>query len=142
MLNHRTVLTSCGAVLLGVLMTVSVTAWGDNARHTTYVTVNTPFALPGVALAPGSYVFELADPEMSHSLVRVMSRNRSRVYLTAFTNLVQRPTGLGSDRVVAFGEVPNGVTPPIKVWYPIGESVGHQFIYPKNSRQLTGPLGN
>ncbi|HEV3215354.1 MAG TPA: hypothetical protein VGZ27_06505 [Vicinamibacterales bacterium] len=141
MLNHRTMLTACGAVLLGVLVTVSVKAWADD-RHTTYVTINSPFALPGVALGPGSYVFELADPQMSHSLVRVMSRDRSHVYLTAFTILVQRPAGAASDRVITFAEVPNGITPPVKAWYPIGDSIGHQFIYPKNSRQLTGAPGN
>jgi hypothetical protein len=142
MLNHKAVLTACGAALLGVLVTVSVKAWGGDDRHTTYVTVNSPFALPGIALGPGSYVFELADPQMSHSIVRVMSRDRKHVYLTAFTNLAQRPAGVGSDRVIAFAEVPKGITPPVKAWYPIGESMGHLFIYPKNSRQLTGDAGN
>ena len=141
MFNRRSALTAFGAAVIVVLMAAAVEAWGT-ANRTTYLTFNTPFGLLGVALPPGTYIFELADSNVAHDLVRVLSRDRSQVYLTAYTRLVKRPRGLRTERQVTFGEVRPGVTPPITAWYPIGESVGHQFIYPEGSRQLTGRTGN
>jgi hypothetical protein len=54
----------------------------------------------------------------------------------AFTKRVERPPGLRADRQVLFNEVRPGVMPTVKAWFPIGESVGHEFIYPSGSRQL------
>lgn len=93
MLNRKSGLTACGAAIVLVVMAASVEAWGT-ARHTTYLTFNRPFALPGVAFPAGTYIFELSDSSVALDLVRVLSRDRSRVYLTAFTRLVERPKGL------------------------------------------------
>ena len=140
MWNRRSMHAAYGAGILVLMMTVSSNALG-NANHASYLRFNTPFALPGVALPPGTYIFERADP-LKMDLVRVLSQDRSRVYLTAFTQTVERPKGIGADRQVSFAEVPRGVVPPITAWYPIGESVGHRFVYPKDSPQLTGRTGN
>ena len=40
-------------------------------------------------LAAGTYIFELPS-NMSHGLVRVSSRDRRQVYLTAFTHEIDR----------------------------------------------------
>lgn len=140
MLNRRSVLTACGAAILVLAMAVSVNAWGT-ARRTMHLTFSAPFALPGVSLPAGTYIFERADVA-TRDVVRVSSRDRSHVYLTVFTTLISRPKNLHADRHVLFGEVPRGVTPPIRIWYPMGESIGHQFIYAENSPQLTGLAGN
>jgi hypothetical protein len=137
---NRTMITAGGAAILVLVMAGSMHAWGT-AAQTTYLTFNAPFALPGTALPPGTYIFELADPINARDVVRVLSRDRSRLYLTAFTHRIERPRGLGDGVSVSFSEVPRGVTPPVRAWYPIGVSVGHQFIYSKDSRQLTGPAG-
>lgn len=134
MVNRKSVATVYGAAGLVLAMAVSVNAWGT-AAQTTYLTFSTPFALPGVSLPAGTYIFELADPTNTRDVVRVLSRDRSQLYLTAFTRVVERTHGLRPGGHASFAEVARGVTPPITVWYPIGVSVGHQFIYPKNSRQ-------
>jgi hypothetical protein len=72
----------------------------------------------------------------SNNVVRVTSRDRSRTYLTAFTVTVQRPKVLPVSRQIVFGEVAAGVTPPVKTWFPIGQSIGYQFIYDALGRQL------
>ena len=141
MLNRRSMLTTCGAALVAVVLVGSVEAWGD-ARRTNYLTFNTPIALPGVALPPGTYIFELADSEVSLELVRVLSRDRAHVYVTAFTHAIERPRDMSPDRYVSFAEVSKGMTPAITAWFPVGERVGHQFVYPKNSQQLGTPSGN
>jgi hypothetical protein len=137
MLNRKLAFAACAAGTALAVMAISLEG-GSNPEHTTYLTFNTPFALPGIGLPPGTYVFELVTPGVRTDLVRVLSRDRSQVHLTAFTRLVERPEGLRADRQVTFGEARRGAPPPITAWYPIGESVGHQFIYPPRSRQLIG----
>jgi hypothetical protein len=117
---------SCALVLAGLLAAASA-ARGD-AVHTNYLTFSAPFALPGVSLPAGTYAFQVVAPG-AHDVVRVSSRDGSRVYFMAFTTPVNRPGGLRADRQIVFNEVQAGVTPPVKAWFPIGERVGHEFVY-------------
>ena len=76
MFARKFVHTLCGVVLLGVLATTSTGAmW--NVRRTTTFTFRSAVALPGVTLAPGSYMFEVLNPDSSADLVRVMNRDRN-----------------------------------------------------------------
>lgn len=121
-------LAAIGAAFLGVLVTASTEAWVTPYR-TTYLTFNRSVALPGVELTAGTYIFELASPNMDLRLVRVLSRDRSKVYLTAFTNIVDRPPTMRANQAVSFGEAPAAAAPPITAWFPVGENNGRQFIY-------------
>jgi hypothetical protein len=129
MLKSRFVIVASVVVVAGLLAAAS-TARG-NAAHTTYVTFSAPFALPGVSLPGGAYMFEVVSPS-SNSLVRVTSRDGRHTYLTAFTRTVNRPSGLRPDLQLLFNEVPAGTTPSVRVWYPLGERIGHEFIYPSS----------
>ncbi len=119
-----------GAVVVGLVMSAALHADVTNPSKTTYLTFNRPVGLPGVALGTGTYIFELADPG-NLTVVRVMDRDRKRVYYTGFTHEIRRPAGLPSDRMVSFGEAPAGAVQPITVWWPLDETTGRQFIYPK-----------
>lgn len=110
------------AVILGVSLHVRA-----NVPDTSYLTFSRAVSLPGVTLPAGTYIFERADQNVP-DIVRVLSRDRQKVYLTTFTTSVARPQGLG-DRVVLFGEAAAGSAPPIRVWFPVGEMMGHQFNY-------------
>jgi hypothetical protein len=123
---------SCALVIAGLLAAASV-ARGD-AAHTNYLTFSAPFALPGVSLPAGTYAFEAVSPG-GHDVVRVSSRDGSQVYFMAFTMRVDRPRGLRADHQIVFNEVQAGVTPPANAWFPIGQPVGHQFIYPEDTAQ-------
>jgi hypothetical protein len=132
MLKSKLVLVSCVAIVAGLL---AVRAASGSIPHTNYLTFNAPFALPGVSLPAGTYVFDVIATG-SHDVVRVTSRDGSRTYLTAFTTRVQRPVGLPVNRMIVFNEVAAGMTPPIKAWFPLGQSIGHQFVYDAAGRQL------
>jgi hypothetical protein len=136
MVNRRFALWTSGAVILGFLGAASVHGGETIAARTTYLTVNVPVALPGVALAPGTYIFELAQPGERLDVVRVSSRDRLQVYYTGFTELVTRPAGQREDRPLSFGESRPEAPRPVTVWYLPNESTGRRFIYPKTSRQL------
>jgi hypothetical protein len=60
--------------------------------------------------------------------VRVVNRERSKVYLTAVTRPVPRPGGL-REGLVTLGEAPRGTPKPITAWFPQDETVGYAFIY-------------
>jgi hypothetical protein len=139
MLKSKLVAVSSLLVLAGILGAASV-ARGDVA-HVNYLTFSAPFSLPGVTLPAGTYTFELASPG-SYDVVQVMSRDRTHQYLAAFTARVQRPRGLPASHQIVFQEVPAGMAPPIKAWFPIGESVGHEFLYALDSPQLGSPGSN
>ena len=108
-------------------LTASVNA--TSIAHVNYVTFSAPVALPGVSLPAGTYVFETPLFPSSIDIVRVSSRDRQRVYLTAFTQTVRRPAGRASTATIAFGEGAPGAPQPVKIWYPVGESIGHEFTH-------------
>src|SRR5262245_26516071 len=132
MFNAKLVLVSCVAIVSGLL---AGSAASGSIPHTNYLTFTAPFALPGVSLPAGTYVFDVLETG-SDNVVRVTNRDRSRTYMTAFTVTVQRPKVLPVSRQIVFDEVAAGMTPPVKTWYPVGQSIGHQFIYDAVGRQL------
>jgi hypothetical protein len=120
---------ACVLVLLGLLV-VSASAdayvWGTG--HTDYLTFNGAVALPNVILPAGTYTFE--NDRSRLEIVRVLSRDRQKLYFTGFTRPVMRPDNFRTN--ITFGEVEKGAPPRIATWYPMGDALGHQFIY--NSR--------
>lgn len=104
------------------------TVWGLDA-HANVLTFSAPVALPGVGLGSGTYIFD--HPAGDLDVVRVTSRDGRIVYYTGFTRSVQRPRGLSRDVTVTFSEGARGTPAPIKEWFPLGKTQGHQFIYPQ-----------
>jgi hypothetical protein len=128
------------AAALMVVIGASVSAIGvPNPGRTTSLRFNTPISLPGVSLGPGTYVFEIVESASTLDIIRVMSSDRKHVYLTTFTHGVRRPASLPDDRQITFAEVRAGLPPRVSAWYPMGESLGHQFVYSDAQRR---PLGN
>src|SRR5262245_26246532 len=117
----------CVAVLVSASMVSSLSAWGND--HRAYLTFSQPVRLPGVTLPAGTYTFELALPDSNRDLVRVSSRDRNHVYLTAFTRLTQRSSRGPLKTAIVLGETSANLAQPIRVWYPDGEIIGNEFIY-------------
>jgi len=128
MFVRRIVHTLCGVVLLGVLATSSTSAI-PNARRTTYFTFASAVGLPGITLPPGSYVFEVMNPDTGGDLVRVLNRTRSRTFALQFTRAVYRPAHGDLKSTIALGEAPRGTPQPIKTWFPADGTTGREFIY-------------
>lgn len=126
MLNKKTALAAFTAATVGLVL--SSPAFGRvTPVDTNYLTFSGPVALPGVTLTRGTYIFERIEP--GSSVVRVLSRDRSRTYLMAFTQRVERPRGLSRDVALVLGEASRGAPVPIRSWFPIGQMTGHEFIY-------------
>ena len=125
---NRRLFLALGGVLVAAGLTVPVSGFDDAAR-TTFLTFNTPVGLPDVTLPAGTYIFERVHPDTSINVVRVMSRDRSKVYLTRLTIGADRPRGLQADRQIVFAERKAGEVPRIAAWYPVSSGRGHVFIY-------------
>ena len=128
-MSKRLGFTVFGALFLLVAATATTRAWVDGASRASYVTFNRPVMMPGAELSAGTYIFELAAPHSNLNLVRVSSRDRTKIYLTAFTLIVDRPAGMPEDRTVTLGEARAGAAPPVRTWFPSKTGSGHQFIY-------------
>ena len=128
MVRVKTAVAACGAMAMVLAISASGRASGT-ATGTNYLTFSGPVALPGVELRAGRYIFEKASPDTSASVIRVLSADRKKVFLMAFTNNVVRPDRLKPGQVITLGESAPGVPPPITAWYPLDEAVGHEFIY-------------
>jgi hypothetical protein len=122
---------SIGAVALsfGLALTAVVSESDAASRWATAkLTFNRSVALPGVTLAPGSYVFEIVESSGSLDIVRVRNSATNDSEYMGFTHRVPRPPRLRLS-AVTLGEAPRDTPAPIKVWYPADGSDGRQFIY-------------
>ena len=121
-------LTALAAIVAGLAATAPMHADIESSRMQ-YLTFSKPVALPGVMLPAGTYIFEMPSPDTtSHDIVRVSSRDRKIVYLTAFTRAVDRPADMPLTQLVSLREVSPKEPAPVSVWW--SESMtGRQFIY-------------
>ena len=127
MFSRKSFLVLLAATFVTAATTSSIHA-GITENRTTFLTFNRPVALPGVALGSGTYIFEMADPFGAYGVVRVLSRDRKIVYLTAFTDEVSRPNNTPRGQLVSFGESAPDRPVPISIWWS-DDSVGRKFIY-------------
>ena len=126
---RRWMLAACAAFLAA---TVGPAVKAAPIDGTTVLTFGSAVSIPGATLRPGTYIFERVDGSSDLDVVRVLSRDRSHVYLTQFTRNVPRPAGMSDRPAVTFGEADKGAPPPVKAWYPPNESTGQEFIYSRN----------
>ena len=120
----------CAATLAGLIAIPSIAdAW---ATHDNFITFSAPVALPGVTLAPGTYLFR-SPSEMSSNVVQVLRRDKGRPMVSYFMAMTQPVERTNSDprSLVSLGEAVSGQPTPIKAWFPNGERFGHSFVYPR-----------
>jgi hypothetical protein len=127
MTKQRSAISLIGALVLGLALTVP-TQGSEASLHTHYFTFDRSVGLPGVELAPGTYIFERAEAT-NQDVVVVRDRARTKVFYLGTTNRVDRPRQLARGSAITLGEARPGVAPPIAVWYPLDASRGHGFIY-------------
>jgi hypothetical protein len=116
---------------VGLLAALGTSASGAmiDSRRTTYFTFSGTVQMPGVELPAGTYIFEVANPDGTSDLVRVLSRDRKTVHLMQFTRFVHRASNGNLKAIVSLGETPAGNPPPVTAWYPQSETRGREFIY-------------
>jgi hypothetical protein len=120
----------CVAAIAAIITGFAAAAWvhAAEANRTQYLTFSSRGALPGVTLKSGTYIFEIPEPDAAPDIVRVLSRDRKTVFMTAYTRSVGRPAGIPLTQLVSLAEVAPNQPVPIITWWS-DEGRGRQFIY-------------
>jgi hypothetical protein len=103
----------------------------DEWNQTTRFTFSQPVQIPGRILPAGTYVFQLVDD--NHHLVQIFAEDRT-ILATIYSVRRQRN---GRDAKVAITLANRGGAQPeaIVAWFFVGETEGHEFLYPKQLEQ-------
>jgi hypothetical protein len=117
------------AVLLLSSFTAAILSAQPEDRRT-FFTFTAPVEVPGVALPPGKYIFRIVDPNSGGRVVQVVSADGTRAYAMFYTTAAERLKP-PDEPEVRFMETPEGVPPAIRTWWHVGETIGREFIYPK-----------
>jgi hypothetical protein len=139
MLITRSCRVVCAAAVLASLTIAYPSAQLPDRR--TFFTFNAPVDLPGVALAPGKYLFRIVNPESSTRVVQVLNADGTKSYGIFPTRAIERldpPT----EPEVRFMETPAGTPPAVKVWWHQGETYGQEFVYPKDQARRLAKNAN
>jgi hypothetical protein len=124
-------IVSFGAIAIALLgSSAAATASAQPFDERVFFTFSAPVELPGIGLAPGKYIFRLADPYSTHNVVQVLSADGMKSYGIFFTVPASRVEP-APEPEVRFIETPAGAPPAIRAWWNAGDSTGHEFIYPK-----------
>ena len=120
------VLTGVGAGAkgpqFGETITVQGTIGGMAEEH--HLTFSGPVALPGVSLAPGTYIFR----RPASNVLLVTNADRTP-YAMLSTISASRPNGSDRYEVVLGAPLVDGSPRRLEAWFAPGESTGQQLIY-------------
>ena len=125
------------ACMTAAMVTISVNAGAQGPRNQdTFFTFSQAVELPKTTLPAGTYFFQLMDSDSNRHIVKVMSQDRKQLHATLMAipyYSTDRPT---DEPQVLFLETPaaNGVAASnaIKIWFYPGNTVGHEFIWPRD----------
>src|SRR5580658_10870899 len=92
MLNNSVGNKICGLICAATMLAGfgAAQASAQTADERTFFTFSGPVELPGIALAPGTYMFRLIAPNNDHSVVQVLSADGREIYGLFFTLQVER----------------------------------------------------
>lgn len=134
-------MTSIRKVALACV-TASLLTWSANAgaqgpaNQDTFFTFSQAVELPGKTLPAGTYFFQLADSPGNRHIVKIMSQDKKDVHATLMAIPYYSNERPSDEPQVRFMETPAstaaaGGTNAIRIWFYPGNSVGHEFIYPR-----------
>jgi hypothetical protein len=125
------------ACMTAAMVAISVNAGAQGpANQDTFFTFSQAVELPKTTLPAGTYFFQLMDSTSNRHIVKVMSQDRKQLHATLMAIPYYSNDRPPDDPQVRFMETPaaNGVaaTNAIKIWFYPGNSIGHEFIWPRD----------
>lgn len=118
-------LTIAAAVLASL---ASASVWDKK----TEVTFGQPVELPGrVVLPSGEYVMKLLDSPSQRHIVQVFNKEQNHVYATVIAIPTQRMEP-ADKTIITFYETPQDQPMFIRHWFYPGDTIGQEFVYPKD----------
>ena len=131
-------ITVATLAIIAFLVCLASTSQASPSDYQTHFTFSQPVALPGVTLPPGKYVFRLADPAGERKTIRVTDQSGKRSY-ALLTALPTHRSDARGESTISLMRTPAGMPAAVKTWWPTGESLGFEFVYPEAQyARLTG----
>ena len=118
------------ACVFTMLAFTSTTTHAQTIDNRTYFTFSGPVTLPGVTLPAGKYLFRNPDTLTGRRVVQVLSEDGRQAYAQLLTIPVQR-FDAPKEPEIRFMETAEGTPAAIKAWWYPGNTIGWEFIYPK-----------
>jgi hypothetical protein len=120
-----------GSLALSFFMTKPVRA--DEMNKRTEFQFSAPVEIPGTVLAPGKYVFELADNSSDLNLVQIFSEdsNGNESLVATIQTIPDYVSKTPDKPLLHFEERPSGSPEAIHSWFYPGDNTGWEFVYPK-----------
>jgi hypothetical protein len=126
-------------IALGLILALGLffelAAHAADANQETRITFSAPIQIPGQVLPAGTYIFQQqADPDADQDLVQIFNADRSVLYATVVTVSTERANPAG-DTAITRAEGASGKPGVLVNWFYPGNSIGHDFNYPKQHEQ-------
>ena len=122
-------------IQIGVLaMLVSVApliSRADDYDKKTIVKIDQPTEVPGIILAPGTYVIKLLNSSSDRHIVEIMNEKMDHLYALTFAVAAAKVEPKGKT-VLTFYEGTQGRPQAMRRWFWPGDTNGQEFVYPKN----------
>ncbi len=137
MTSIRKAALACMTTAMMVALSLNAAAQGPRNQDT-FFTFSQPVELPNKTLPAGTYFFQLMDSESNRHIVKVMDKDRKELFATVMAIPYYSTERPSDDPQVRFMETRDtaaaaGTSPTnaIKIWFYPGNTVGHEFIYPR-----------
>ena len=135
------------ACMTAAMVTVSADAGAQGpANQDTFFTFSQAVELPQTTLPAGTYFFQLMDSASNRHIVKVMSQDRTKLHATLMAIPYYSTDRPSDEPQVRFLEVPaaNGqaASNALKLWFYPGNTVGHEFIWPRNKAMSLARVTN
>jgi hypothetical protein len=141
MLSKKTLHFVWAVAIVALLIPAAASAQ-SSADQRTIFTFSQPVTIPGHTLPAGTYEFMVADTSDRH-VIQVFQPGGTKILATVFAI-----PSLRSDRPskaeVRFLEVAANMPQAMQTWWYVGETTGHEFIYPREQAKIlakTNPQG-
>lgn len=137
------------ACMTAAMVSVSATAGAQTGprNQDTFFTFSQAVELPKTTLPAGTYFFQLMDSDSNRHIVKVMSQDRKQLHATLLAIPFYSNDRPSDEPQVRFMETPDAAgaaaTNAIKIWFYPGNSVGHEFVYPREQAlRIAARTGN
>lgn len=127
-------LWQAGAMAGILALAAPLASLADEYDKKTIVTFSQPTEAPGIVLEPGTYVMKLLNSSSNRHIVEIMNERMNHLYALSFAVPAERVDPAGKT-ILTFYEASNGRPPALRKWFWPGDTIGQEFIYPKNQAQ-------
>ena len=141
MLKNSLITAACATAFMATMSPTPAQAQSTLDARTEF-TFNQPVELPGTTLPPGTYVFRFIDATSGRKVMQVQARDASSKNYGLFITISAQRAQPSDDAELRFMETPAGQPAAVKTWWYPGNTIGREFIYPKEQARKLAQATN